>query len=911
MPLPATAIHPTMQTAAVPGFPNGSLHAGVYTLIFRIRHRQSRELLKQCSLILMPQQFSQETEARTALYYTKGGIVADTPLETGVGATYFSISGHTGYGGIINETPLRPGNRLPGLLGGEAFLQTVENQFQAVQSLVTTFGAPLGRAQPIRTSLIDGAAAVKDLQDTMLAYFFPQGRAETRDVTQTHDLQLEFLNLTAPTSQTDPVGQVGWVIHPHRNLVSLRQDATRPFLYFYTLHFAGIADLAVTVDDLFVEQYTEPKQGLLHTLDDITKIVRATANGVNTIVDAFQQLVITNVTGPINTFLTESQRLGDAVGNFMTGVASKIAFPLYAQRQFLHVLDAPRHSVSTLKQAAKDLAQFLIEGADPRSLGRLFAGTNTSADLDDALTLRLNGEDPQTVRLGTQTSGHGLAQQLQQQVRGLTPQHAANASAYRDFTATYDPATGQYALRSGTKASNAGAVQVVTPEVPLLAATDASGVLGLGVANGGQEYPGSAYPNAALALLRGMERACTHLLAFPDYFADQLDAQDAVLSQFVPPHVSRPHLRGDQRLTQTRITPGDSLQGIANRVGVDWQTLALVNQLAYPFVLEQPTTLQRGRVSAADVWSLTDVVQTWPVDTWQGQRVDIVAGPGAGQSRRIVRSTATLLWLETAWDVVPNDTSDYAIRRAENPLLRTGVVTSATARSLTDSTVTLVPGSQRGLTILLTSGDTFGARGRVSGNDTTTLTMEQPWIVPPLPGTSYAVVGSEPATYRHQRLVGEWLSVPQPSAQTPLPLRTRLQDTSAITGRLVPLEEQLFGRDLRLQDGVLVWDTSLADAVTIAALPNLRQALIHLVNLPIGELEYQPGLGSYVQEELGLVATLPLEIQVLQSVQRTIKQDARVASMESAALFAQGGQTLITFGARAINGASMAQVVIR
>src|SRR5215831_8223422 len=96
MPLPTTQIADTMAFAAMPSFPNGSFFAGQYTLIFRIRHKISRNILKEHKLILMPQRFSQTTEARTSLYYTKGGPVADTPQETGVGLTYFSIQGHTG-----------------------------------------------------------------------------------------------------------------------------------------------------------------------------------------------------------------------------------------------------------------------------------------------------------------------------------------------------------------------------------------------------------------------------------------------------------------------------------------------------------------------------------------------------------------------------------------------------------------------------------------------------------------------------------------------------------------------------------------------------------------------------------------------------------------------------------------------
>src|SRR5262245_7270546 len=107
MPLPATSIHPSMQHAVFPAFPNGSAYAGKHTLVFRVRHRDSGELLKEHSLILMPARLSQSTDVRTALYYTKGAPHADTPESNGIGMTYFTITGHTGFGGI-RSGPLSP-----------------------------------------------------------------------------------------------------------------------------------------------------------------------------------------------------------------------------------------------------------------------------------------------------------------------------------------------------------------------------------------------------------------------------------------------------------------------------------------------------------------------------------------------------------------------------------------------------------------------------------------------------------------------------------------------------------------------------------------------------------------------------------------------------------------------------------
>src|SRR5262245_54074221 len=898
--IPATARIP-MQTSALPPFPNGSVHAGRYTLIFRIRIKRTLELLHEHRLILMPQRFSQTTEVRSALYYTKGSLVADTPAEGGIGATYFQIVGHTGFAGVQGDGTSPLADRLTLLATPAALVQTV----QTLVTQVTT-----GQPVPLRTSRIDGAAAIKDLQETLALYFWPND--PQTGVTQTQDLQLEFLNLTAPTSAEDQAGSVGFVIHPHRNLVDLQQEASKPFLYQYSLQFAALRALDVDLPDLTMDTMSDPQTGLRQTVQQFTAAVRRVTNGVNTIADAMTQIVVQNVTGPVSTFLLGCTDLGDALGAFMNGTADKIRFPLYAQRLAAQVLDAPRHSVTTLAEASRHLGAFLVEAADPRSLGRTLAGETLTGGSNDALTVSLNGEPPQTVHLGTQSSGAAIASAIQSQVQALPPAHSANAAAYRDFTASYDATTRQYTLASGTKLSDAGQVTVVVTTDPALTPGDASGTLGLGLANGGQEHAGSAYPTPALALLRGVEEACVHLQAFPEYFADQLEQQDAVLAALLPAGVTRPQIRGDQRMQQTRVTPGDSLQGIAARVGVDWQTLALVNRLTYPYILEQPTTLTRGRVSSASLWTLDDTLQAWPVDAYQGQVVQILMGIGAGQSRRILRNTATQLVLDMAWEVVPEDISTYAIQSATNPIVRTGMVTSATGRTVTNGTLSLVPESQRGLTLVLTSGPAAGQRRPIVTNDATTYTLETPWDIVPPAGSLYALLGPGPATLR-QKLVGDWLSVPQPSAQTPLPIRTRPQEGSAITGPHLTQEEKLFGRDALLDPDTrsLVYDPALGDVVTIAGLDNLRMALVHYINLPLGELEYRPSLGSFVMEEIGLTATLPLQIQLLSSVQRTIKQDPRIAAMRGAQLVTQGGQAVIAFGATAVNGAAVERVVVR
>jgi phage baseplate assembly protein W len=443
---------------------------------------------------------------------------------------------------------------------------------------------------------------------------------------------------------------------------------------------------------------------------------------------------------------------------------------------------------------------------------------------------------------------------------------------------------------------------------------DAAAVLGLGHTNGGQEHAGTSKAADAIALLRGVEEACAQLRSFPDYFAAQLAEQDRRIAQRQPARHVRTHIRGSQRLVPVQITPGDSLQAIAARVGVPWETLAMVNNLTYPYLVMEPATLTTGRMSSADQWSFSDTHVSVTGNAYQGQRVDLLSGAGAGQSRVILRNTATLYQVDRGWTVMPNDTTDYAIRSAANPILQTGTVTSRTTQTLTDSALALVPDAQDGLTVWIATGPEAGERRRIVTHDATTYVLDEPWDVLPAVGSIYLILAQSRSAGLQQKLLGATLNVPRPSAEGANPsIRSRVADVAGITGQPVSQTEKLFGRDVYLDPASrsLIWDPVTQDVVTIAGLANLRQAVIHLVNLPLGQLEYAPGLGSYVQEELGSTARMATQIQLLHSVERTIRQDARIARLGGVNVFTQGGRTFLSVSATATSGDMVERVTIR
>jgi phage baseplate assembly protein W len=891
MPLAANVIHPTMQRASNPRFPNNSEHAGRLSMIFRLRRVADKQLVKEHRLIVMPTTFQKDTEGRSQIYYTRDGIFVDVPLRNGIGLTYFAISGTTLFRGVLNT---EQAVRAPGILTGlEDVLGVATSIFQG---------------RPQRGSVIDGAAAIKDFEETILQYFFPDSYVSTTGLSPA-DIQLEFLNLNAPVSSQDQTGLVAYRIHPHRNLVTLRQDARHPFLWYYQFQFAGIELLRdAEIPDSFINDFTGRDIVSGRVLDALNTLVRETVNGVNRLTDATDRLV-QQVTGPVSTFLAGVTQLSAAVQQFVGGVSAKIQFPLYARRTLQNAIDAPAHSVSTLRTVADDVIGRLTGASQGRSTSGRLPATSLTANVNDRLVISLNGEAPVTLALGTITGGAAIAAAIQAGIRATAPAVAVNAAAYRDFTATFTD--GLYVLTSGTRMSDAASVRVGLEDAALTP-QDAAPVLRLGGQSGGLEEQGSARALRAIHLLRGVHQACDHLLAFPDFFADSLEAQSDTVQQVHSAAFPGQQIRGAQTFTEVRITPGDTLQAIATRVNLPWQMLALANHLSYPYILSEPTTLREGRVTSANQYRLVDTTQTWTPNQFQAQRLDLLEGEGAGQSAGIVSNTADTLILDTSWGVLPDTTTTYAIRSASNPIVRTSTVTGSGSHTLADSAVTLVPDSQQGLTIILADGQGAGQRRRIRTNDRTAYQLEVPWLTLPAVGTLYVVVESSAAIPRRFRLVGDVLAVPFPAApRRPRAVRTALIDSGTITGDDTDPARTLFGTDLLLEGRTLVWDVVREDLALIHGTANLRQAILMKINAALGEWEHHPSLGSYVQEALGLTATLPTQREILHSVERTVREDPRIATMDQVTLQGRAGQLQIAFTARAITGDAVDRIVVR
>lgn len=79
-----------------------------------------------------------------------------------------------------------------------------------------------------------------------------------------------------------------------------------------------------------------------------------------------------------------------------------------------------------------------------------------------------------------------------------------------------------------------------------------------------------------------------------------------------------------------------------------------------------------GQATAGAARTLTDSLQAWRPEEWRGAIVQIVAGTGSGQVRRVAHNTATVLTIEGMlagawvgdWVTIPDATSQYRLHRS-------------------------------------------------------------------------------------------------------------------------------------------------------------------------------------------------------------------------------------------------------
>jgi len=161
---------------------------------------QRRYLEKEYRLPLVVERFDRSPELRTQFSYTHDGYFLDT-APNGRGVTYFSIAGRSFWQPVV--------------VNGVA---------------------------------VDGDSAIQELQYLIDDYLQPAGGRLTSDY------ELYWLDLTAPVSAQDPIGEYEWLIHPSRAGLRTGKVAQRPWTFSFSLEFIGLRsnrDLAKAEDGLW------------------------------------------------------------------------------------------------------------------------------------------------------------------------------------------------------------------------------------------------------------------------------------------------------------------------------------------------------------------------------------------------------------------------------------------------------------------------------------------------------------------------------------------------------------------------------------------------------------------------------------------------------------------------------------
>lgn len=189
-----------------------------------------------------------------------------------------------------------------------------------------------------------------------------------------------------------------------------------------------------------------------------------------------------NVTGTGSAFLNISAALGVQDVTLPAGTLNQLLpLPLgLTAAQFVFVAAT----------ACPDLQLTLPGMTYGTSTSGASAGITTLAT--DTLILNLDGDGAQTITFAANTTGAGVAADLQAKVRALAALKPVNALAYAGFTAVYTG--GQYVLTSGVLGT--GSSVVVT------GGTAAAG-LKLGTGNGGTEVVGSGGVSQQIPLQAG------------------------------------------------------------------------------------------------------------------------------------------------------------------------------------------------------------------------------------------------------------------------------------------------------------------------------------------------------------------------------------------------------------------------
>jgi len=160
--------------------------------------------------------------------------------------------------------------------------------------------------------------------------------------------------------------------------------------------------------------------------------------------------------------------------------------------------------------------------------------------------------------------------------------------------------------------------------------------------------------------------------------------------------------------------------------------------------------IERTSPTSVGTNSITVSGKTWVEDRHAGSYITIISGAGAGQIKRITSNSADTIYIYGSWNVQPNTSSIFEIKRN---LMEFGSVSSSTSTIITDSTRTGAeawPASQWvGAQVRIYAGTGAGQIRYITASAATTITVGTAFTTTPDSTSKYEIVGfrSTPEIY--------------------------------------------------------------------------------------------------------------------------------------------------------------------
>jgi hypothetical protein len=145
--------------------------------------------------------------------------------------------------------------------------------------------------------------------------------------------------------------------------------------------------------------------------------------------------------------------------------------------------------------------------------------------------------------------------------------------------------------------------------------------------------------------------------------------------------------------------------------------------------------LHQGTATSATNRTLTDTSKSFGGNTLAGYTIEVLSGPGAGETKTINGNTTTSITGDGQWITAPTSVSKYAIY--QGPTSMNSLVSTGTVSTITDNYANWGANFWQGYTMMITSGNASGQNFIVSGNSPTTLTGYYPLSVIPASGNVY------------------------------------------------------------------------------------------------------------------------------------------------------------------------------